>query len=73
MDAVDAIKLSTVQFATCAVLSLIGALATEDITLVGLQGGAVSIAYGGLMSVGIAYTLQWWRSAMHSLHTRPSS
>jgi len=58
MDAVDAIKLSTVQFATCAVLSLIGALATEDITLVGLQGGAVSIAYGGLLSVGIAYTLQ---------------
>ncbi|WP_319469071.1 DMT family transporter [uncultured Pseudodesulfovibrio sp.] len=58
MDAVDAVKLSTVQFATCAVLSLIGALATEDITLVGLQGGAVSIAYGGLMSVGIAYTLQ---------------
>lgn len=58
MDAVDAIKLSTVQFAACAVLSLIGAVATEEITLVGLQGAALPIAYGGLMSVGIAYTLQ---------------
>lgn len=58
MDAVDAIKLSTVQFATCAVFSLIGAAATEEITMVGLQGAALPIAYGGLMSVGIAYTLQ---------------
>ncbi len=58
MDAVDAIKLSTIQFVICAVLSLIGALATEEITLVGLQGAALPIAYGGLMSVGIAYTLQ---------------
>lgn len=58
MDSVDAIKLSTIQFATCAALSLIGALFTEDITLIGLQGGALAIAYGGLMSVGVAYTLQ---------------
>ncbi len=58
MDAVDAIKLSTVQFAACAVLSLIGAAATEEITIVGLQGAAMPILYGGLMSVGIAYTLQ---------------
>ncbi len=58
MDAVDAIKLSTVQFAACSILSLIGAVATEEITLAGLQGAALPIAYGGLMSVGIAYTLQ---------------
>lgn len=58
MDAVDAIKLSTVQFAACAVLSLVCAVFTEEITLVGLQGAALPIAYGGLMSVGIAYTLQ---------------
>ncbi|ADU61331.1 MAG: DMT family transporter [Pseudodesulfovibrio sp.] len=58
MDAVDAIKLSTVQFAACAVLSLIGAVATEEITLVGLRSAALPIAYGGLMSVGVAYTLQ---------------
>lgn len=58
MDAVDAVKLSTVQFAICAVLSLIGGIATEEITMVGLQGAALPLAYGGLMSVGIAYTLQ---------------
>lgn len=58
MDGVDAIKLSTVQFATCAVFSLIGAVITEDITLIGLKGAGLAIAYGGLMSVGVAYTLQ---------------
>lgn len=58
LDGVDAIKLSTVQFAACAVLSLIGAVATEEITLTGVMGAAPAIAYGGLMSVGVAYTLQ---------------
>ncbi|WP_319541273.1 DMT family transporter [uncultured Pseudodesulfovibrio sp.] len=58
LNAVDAIKLSTVQFAACAVLSLIGAIATEEITMTGLIGAAPAIAYGGLMSVGVAYTLQ---------------
>lgn len=58
MDAVDAIKLSTVQFAACAVLSLLCAFIFEEITLIGLEGAALAIAYGGLMSVGIAYTLQ---------------
>lgn len=58
MDGVDAIKLSTVQFATCAVFSLVGAVITEDITLIGLKGAGLAIAYGGLMSVGVAYTLQ---------------
>ncbi|MCJ2166210.1 DMT family transporter [Pseudodesulfovibrio sp. S3] len=58
LDGVDAIKLSTVQFAACAVLSLIGAVATEEVSLTGLVGAIPAIAYGGLMSVGIAYTLQ---------------
>jgi drug/metabolite transporter (DMT)-like permease len=58
MDGVDAIKLSTIQFAACAVLSLIGAVATEEITLAGLRSAALPLAYGGLMSVGVAYTLQ---------------
>ncbi|MGE4421612.1 MAG: DMT family transporter [Pseudodesulfovibrio sp.] len=58
LDGVDAIKLSTIQFAACAVLSLIGAVATEEITLTGVVGAAPAIAYGGLMSVGVAYTLQ---------------
>ena len=58
LDAVDAIKLSTVQFIACSVLSLIGAVLTEEITFTGLMGAAPAIAYGGLMSVGVAYTLQ---------------
>jgi len=58
LDGVDAIKLSTIQFAACAALSLVGAFATEEITLTGIIGAAPAIAYGGLMSVGVAYTLQ---------------
>lgn len=58
LDGVDAIKLSTIQFAACAALSLVGAVATEEITLAGIIGAAPAIAYGGLMSVGVAYTLQ---------------
>lgn len=58
MDAVDAIKLSIIQFSACSVLSLIGAAATEPVTLHGIQNAALPIAYGGLLSVGIAYTLQ---------------
>ncbi|NDV20456.1 EamA family transporter [Pseudodesulfovibrio sp. JC047] len=58
LDAVDALKLSLIQFIACAFLSMVGAFATEEITLTGLIGAAPSIAYGGLMSVGVAYTLQ---------------
>jgi len=58
MDSVDAVKLSTIQFAICSILSLVGAVATEEITLAGVTGAAPAIAYGGLMSVGVAYTLQ---------------
>lgn len=58
LDAVDAIKLSAIQFAACAVLSLVGGVLTEEITLAGVMGAGPAIAYGGLMSVGVAYTLQ---------------
>lgn len=54
----DPIKLSSAQFAACSLLSLAIALTTEDITLPGVIGGAGPILYGGLISVGIAYTLQ---------------
>lgn len=55
---IDALKLSSVQFATCSVFSLITAFATETITLKGLQSSLIPILYGGLLSVGVAYTLQ---------------
>jgi len=58
MDATDAVKLASAQFAVCSLLSLGVAVATEPIVLAGLSAAAVPILYGGLMSVGVAYTLQ---------------
>ena len=52
------IRLSCVQFACCSVLSFFVALPTETFTLTGLYGAAGPILYGGLMSTGVAYTLQ---------------
>ncbi|MGD9097782.1 MAG: DMT family transporter [Desulfobacterales bacterium] len=54
----DALKLAITQFAACSLLSLLTALAIETITWQGLWQAAVPILYGGLGSVGVAYTLQ---------------
>jgi drug/metabolite transporter (DMT)-like permease len=54
----DALKLSFIQFVTCSVLSLGTAFFTENITLHGLNQALIPILYGGIASVGIAYTLQ---------------
>lgn len=54
----DAFKLSSLQFAICSVLSLITACCTETITLSGILGAGMPILYGGLVSVGFAYTMQ---------------
>jgi len=58
MDATDAVKLASAQFAVCSLLSLGVAAATEPMALAGISAAAVPILYGGLMSVGVAYTLQ---------------
>jgi len=58
LPAVDAVRLAAVQFTACSLISLAGAILFEDITLVGLRNGLTPILYGGLMSVGVAYTLQ---------------
>ena len=50
--------LASVQFATCSALSLVTALVIETIRLEAIIQAAVPILYGGLLSVGIAYTLQ---------------
>jgi drug/metabolite transporter (DMT)-like permease len=55
---IDPIKFSSVQFATCSVLSMIIAFIFEEITLSGLSGALMPILYGGIMSCGVAYTLQ---------------
>uniref|UniRef100_A0A7C3HZW7 DMT family transporter n=1 Tax=Gracilinema caldarium TaxID=215591 RepID=A0A7C3HZW7_9SPIR len=54
----DPIQLSTAQFAWCALYSLIAALVLEQPSLEAILQAAVPILYGGLGSVGIAYTLQ---------------
>ncbi len=58
LDATDAVKLAAVQFAVCAGLSLCVGVVAEPMALAGIAKAAVPILYGGLMSVGIAYTLQ---------------
>jgi drug/metabolite transporter (DMT)-like permease len=55
---IEPVLLAGLQFIVCAVLSLTVAVVTEDVTLAGLWGGAMPILYGGLLSVGVAYTLQ---------------
>jgi drug/metabolite transporter (DMT)-like permease len=47
-----------VQFSTVAVASLAAAWAVEPVASADLRGGALALLYGGLVSVGIAYTLQ---------------
>jgi len=50
--------LASSQFAICSVLSLITALALEPIVLSSILAASIPILFGGLFSVGIAYTLQ---------------
>lgn len=57
-QAVDTLKLSFVQYAFCSILSLSAALIFEKIMISGILEAAVPILYGGVFSVGIAYTLQ---------------
>ena len=54
----DPIKLSLIQFLFCALLSLLAALALEDIEGQALMDAAVPIFYAGALSVAVAYTLQ---------------
>lgn len=55
---VDCLKLSCLQFATCSILSLISAFIFEPIAVSNIKEALVPILYGGLLSVGVAYTLQ---------------
>ncbi|HQP30656.1 MAG TPA: DMT family transporter, partial [Deltaproteobacteria bacterium] len=55
---IGALRLSLYQYLICTVLSLAVAFICEHPTLDGLSRAAVPIIYGGVFSVGIAYTLQ---------------
>ena len=54
----NSLKLASAQFAICALLSLLTALAIETITIASIWEAIIPILYGGIGSVGIAYTLQ---------------
>lgn len=54
----DPLVFATVQFAVCAALSWLWALWGEIIQWGGILQAAAPILYGGVLSVGIAYTLQ---------------
>jgi drug/metabolite transporter (DMT)-like permease len=54
----DALKLAASQFAWVSVFSLVVAILTEQIQLSTIMQALAPILYGGLGSVGIAYTLQ---------------
>jgi len=65
---IDPLPLAAAEFAVCSVLSWIVALIFEPITWAGIRGGLGPILYGGLMSVGIAFTLQ----VVAQRHARPT-
>lgn len=52
------VALSCVQFAVCSLLSAAGWAFLEPFSPASLAAAAVPILYGGLVSVGVAYTLQ---------------
>lgn len=56
--ALNGIKISFVQMTFAGLISLICALIFEDITLSGIAASWLPIAYAGVLSCGVAYTLQ---------------
>ncbi len=55
---VDSIELSVIQYVVCSLLCLGTAFIWETPAVAGILEAAVPILYGGICSVGIAYTLQ---------------
>lgn len=54
----DAIRLAFLQFATCAVVSLLLTLIFEDINPASIWLAGPALIYGGLFAVAVGYTLQ---------------
>jgi drug/metabolite transporter (DMT)-like permease len=55
---IDPVFLSAGQFFCCGLFSLVIALFRESVTLEACVAGIIPLLYGGLCSVGVAYTLQ---------------
>jgi drug/metabolite transporter (DMT)-like permease len=54
----DPVQIACLQFAVCAVLSSIAAVFFESCTIDQVKAASWAVAYAGIMSVGIAFTLQ---------------
>jgi drug/metabolite transporter (DMT)-like permease len=54
----DPVRLACIQFAVCSIVSAGVALLTEHPAVQNIMAAAGPILYGGLLSVGVAYTLQ---------------
>ncbi len=55
---VNTFQLAATQFAVCAMCSLTTAIVTESIVISNLYAATLPILYGGLLSVGVGFTLQ---------------
>ncbi|BBO90802.1 DMT family transporter [Desulfosarcina ovata] len=54
----DSLKLAFVQFMVCALASLATAVGIETASVARVAAASTAILYGGVLSVGVAYTLQ---------------
>lgn len=54
----DPVRLACLQFAVCGVISLATALIFEDVHLASIIQAGPALLYGGIVAVGIGYTLQ---------------
>jgi drug/metabolite transporter (DMT)-like permease len=54
----DAVPLACTQYLVCSFLSMVVAVSTETVALGAVGHAALPILYGGVLSVGVAYTLQ---------------
>lgn len=55
---VDGVKMSCIQFFTCALLNTIPMFLFEDVSMHNIMAGCAPILYAGLLSSGAGYTLQ---------------
>lgn len=58
VNGISPLKFSLIQFLVCGLLSIIFAFILEDISFTAIKSAGIPILYGGLMSVGVAYTCQ---------------
>ena len=55
---VDGVKMSCIQFWVCGILSMLCSFLLESPNLQNILASWLPICYGGIMSCGVAYTLQ---------------